>query len=382
MCPKHEAAWLERALSLPYRDLALEVRNSKPGAAPRDPKDKLGLPQTRFPISVRLASLPFKQWELAKKKASDARGTPVDDGSLMSLLAGIFLSMEPDGTVEGWKKVDSCLYRIVARQGPKGRDDLTVEADLGPAPIDASALPADTPTLTVGENDGPPAPGSPTPSWLRALILARDGDHCRCCRSRRGLMVHHIRHRKDGGPTVAWNLLTVCSICHSLIHAGLLVLQGEREDAVRFLDSEGNPIERTSCEPVEGMKLCPPERREREDAPPPPAPFTIEGVPEVADLAWWRRHAHLFKFQGDKGLSLEPGTPIPAGLLGTSVAVLARSVEPILVHRGLVRVTPRGRAANPTPSRETRRGSSAPRRIPRRISAAARARLRALFEPR
>ncbi len=43
-----------------------------------------------------------------------------------------------------------------------------------------------------------------------------------------------------------------------------------------------------------------------------------------------------------------------AGLLGTSAAVLARSVEPILVHRGLVRVTRCGREAIRPPERSRR----------------------------
>ena len=31
-------------------------------------------------------------------------------------------------------------------------------------------------------------------------------------------MVHHIRFRTRGGRTRAWNLITLCVSCHSLVH--------------------------------------------------------------------------------------------------------------------------------------------------------------------
>jgi len=238
--PEHEAKWLDRALSLSYQALVLEVRLSKPGSAPRDPKDRKGLRKIRFPISARVDTLTFKKWDLAKQKASDARGTAVDDGALMGVCADLLLSMEPDGTVPGWNKVDSNVYRIVLRQEAADSGHLSVETDLGAVPIDASAVPADTPTVSVSEDDAPKDPASPTPSWLRALVVARDGGRCRCCGSRRGLMVHHIRHRADGGPTVAWNLILVCTLCryrHNRHYADSRIMPRWRERPARMAAS-------------------------------------------------------------------------------------------------------------------------------------------------
>ena len=89
------------------------------------------------------------------------------------------------------------------------------------------------------------------------------------------------------------------------------MLEGTREDEVRFRNSQGKPLApptQPSSE-VAGMTLPPPERKE--DATPPPAPLSIENLPAAADAAWWQRHSHLFRFQGEKGLSLVPGTPVP-----------------------------------------------------------------------
>jgi hypothetical protein len=46
------------------------------------------------------------------------------------------------------------------------------------------------------------------------------------CGSRLGLHAHHIQFRANGGKTALHNEVAVCDRCHALIHAGLLVLEG------------------------------------------------------------------------------------------------------------------------------------------------------------
>ena len=62
---------------------------------------------------------------------------------------------------------------------------------------------------------------------MRHEVLKRDGHRCQACgRSRRHLHVHHILHRSRGGPTVPWNLLTLCLRCHGLVHDEKIELFG------------------------------------------------------------------------------------------------------------------------------------------------------------
>jgi len=49
-------------------------------------------------------------------------------------------------------------------------------------------------------------------------ILRRDGYKCRSCGSRSALHVHHIQFRSQQGPDASWNLITLCSACHSGVH--------------------------------------------------------------------------------------------------------------------------------------------------------------------
>ena len=55
--PEHEAAWLQRALALDVRALALLAARSKEGQAPRAPGDEKGLPEIRFPVAAKVSVL-------------------------------------------------------------------------------------------------------------------------------------------------------------------------------------------------------------------------------------------------------------------------------------------------------------------------------------
>jgi hypothetical protein len=66
-----------------------------------------------------------------------------------------------------------------------------------------------------------------SPSVAR-LVWRRDGGRCRVpgCRSARGLELHHLVHRADGGRHDASNLALMCSSCHQAHHDGALVITG------------------------------------------------------------------------------------------------------------------------------------------------------------
>jgi hypothetical protein len=52
-------------------------------------------------------------------------------------------------------------------------------------------------------------------------VLRRDDWRCRnpLCLMRNNLHVHHIIFRSEMGEDASWNLVTICSDCHDLIHA-------------------------------------------------------------------------------------------------------------------------------------------------------------------
>ncbi len=56
-------------------------------------------------------------------------------------------------------------------------------------------------------------------SAVRRQIFERDGWRCQICGSFSNLEVHHQQFRSQSGPDADDNLITLCSRCHSEIHA-------------------------------------------------------------------------------------------------------------------------------------------------------------------
>jgi hypothetical protein len=85
----------------------------------------------------------------------------------------------------------------------------------------------------IGSVDGaaPERAHQDIPPSVQRFVWRRDGGRCRVdgCRSSRGIEVHHIVHRADGGTHEPLNLALLCSLCrarHKLHYAGFLVMPG------------------------------------------------------------------------------------------------------------------------------------------------------------
>ena len=277
--PEHEQAWLDLARESTCRELSLEVKRSRPGSKPRDPEDRKGLAEIRFPIAADVSALAFQKWELAKKQLSEERGTAISDAECMEILAAMLLSTEEDGSLPGRKRARSSLFRLVVHQdggagveAEEGQLRASLETEEGPVPLDRATLASiQCDAETIREVDAGPEAQDPggkgsggkgielvrdgkTSAALRERVLTRDGHCCRSCASRYDLMVHHIRERSQGGPTRPDNLITVCMRCHGLVHADLLVLEGGHQARVRFVDREGRSLQ-SAGEPLPASAL-------------------------------------------------------------------------------------------------------------------------------
>ena len=52
----------------------------------------------------------------------------------------------------------------------------------------------------------------------RKAVYRRDGYRCALCDDTRGLQVHHVVRRSQGGTDYAHNLITLCWKCHAAAH--------------------------------------------------------------------------------------------------------------------------------------------------------------------
>lgn len=358
--PEHEEAWLTLARKSTCRELALEVRSSRPGSKPRDPEDRKGLAEIRFPISAQVSGLAFQKWELAKKQLSEERGAPISDAECMEILASLLLSTEEDGSLPGRKRARSSLFRLVVRQesaeDPGASDGsgssgdpgdsaprASLETEDGPIPLDRVTLECIQCDAEAINDDGQYLEkDSKTDPALRARVLTRDGHRCRSCRSRYELMAHHIVPRAKGGKTRAFNLITLCMRCHGLVHAKLLILVGKNQARVRFVDREGRALH-DKGEPLPPSVLTRLDRRRAYDALGEPmgqalsrslatrlakgpdnavtssgsespsgseAPreiLTREDIPDHVDSHWWCEHTRLTGQGKNSYFRFEPG---------------------------------------------------------------------------
>ena len=53
---------------------------------------------------------------------------------------------------------------------------------------------------------------------LRLQVLRRDGWRCQSCNAMSNLEVHHLESRSHLGDDSELNLITLCTLCHSVAH--------------------------------------------------------------------------------------------------------------------------------------------------------------------
>ena len=56
----------------------------------------------------------------------------------------------------------------------------------------------------------------------RKTVYRRDGYRCALCDDTRGLQVHHVVRRSQGGTDYPQNLITLCWKCHAAAHGTVL----------------------------------------------------------------------------------------------------------------------------------------------------------------
>lgn len=65
----------------------------------------------------------------------------------------------------------------------------------------------------------------------RRAVYARDGFTCALCDNPRGLQIHHVVLRSQGGTDYPHNLITLCWRCHAVVHGTRLPEYGHMQPA-------------------------------------------------------------------------------------------------------------------------------------------------------
>lgn len=220
--PATEAAWLDAAQDKTLRQIEDLVADRRPGDRPDDPPS----PEARMHVvRFELSAETFALLRQANTVLDDEHGTNLPDDAFVAALCSAVLDKAPQAEPTGRAK-----FQIAVTVCQRCRQGWQEGAGARIA-IDATAVDrALCDAQHIGSIDGeePERAHQDIPPSVARLVWRRDGGRCRVdgCRSSRGLELHHLIHRADGGGHDASNIVLLCSACHLAHHRGALTIRG------------------------------------------------------------------------------------------------------------------------------------------------------------
>jgi hypothetical protein len=220
--PVTEASWIAAADGKNLRQIEDLVADHRPGDHPDDPPD----PEARtHVVRFELAAETFASLRQARMVLDDEHGKNLSDDPFIAALCRAVLdgapNTEPTGRAKFQVAVTVCER---CRQG--WQEGAGAQIAIDSAAVDRAMCDAQH----IGSIDGavPERAHQDIPPSVVRFVWRRDGGRCRIpgCRSARGLELHHLIHRADGGSHDASNIVLACSSCHQSHHAGTLAISG------------------------------------------------------------------------------------------------------------------------------------------------------------
>jgi hypothetical protein len=220
--PVTEAAWHDAAIGKNLRQVEDLVADHRPGDRPDDPAD----PEARTRV-VRweLSAETFALLRQTRSVLDDEHGSYLTDDQLVTALCGAVRDgapvSEPTGRAKFQIAVTVCER---CRQG--WQDGAGAKVAISPAAVERATCDAQHIGSIAGA--APERASQDIPPSVVRFVWRRDGGRCRVpgCRSARGLEIHHLIHRADGGSHDPLNLVLMCSSCHLAHHRGALMVTG------------------------------------------------------------------------------------------------------------------------------------------------------------
>ncbi|HEX7842145.1 MAG TPA: HNH endonuclease signature motif containing protein [Kofleriaceae bacterium] len=220
--PATEAAWVTAATGKNLRQIEELVADHHPDDRPDDPPDpKARMHVVRFELSAETFAL-LRQ---ARTVLDDEHDTNLPEDAFIAALCNTVLDGAPQGEPTGRAKFQIAMT-VCERCRQGWQEGAGAQIAVAPAAVDRAMCDAQH----IGSINGtePERAYHDIPPSVARLVWRRDGGRCRVpgCRSSRGLEIHHLIHRADGGTHDASNLALVCAACHQGHHDGRLTISG------------------------------------------------------------------------------------------------------------------------------------------------------------
>ena len=256
--PQTEDRWRAQAVGKNVRQVEELVAGHAPGSHPDDPPDPA---VTKHVVRWEVDADAFAQLRQTQTALAEEHGRQLDHSDLVRVLCDRAVdrasgapgasgasgapgeagaSGAPGEAAIGRAKFQ--LLFTLCQQCERG----TQEASGLQVPVDAATIErarCDAQSIGSTSDAAPARAEQDVPPSVRRFVWRRDGGRCQTpgCRSARGLEVHHIVARADGGGHDPSNLRLQCSACHAALHRGTLaIVDGE----VRRPRAEPAPVPR------------------------------------------------------------------------------------------------------------------------------------------
>jgi hypothetical protein len=176
-------------------------------------------------VRFELTAETFALLRQARTMLDDEHGTNLADDAFVAALCSAVLDGAPTAEPTGRAKFQVAVT-VCERCGQGWQEGAGAQIPIDAAAVDRAMCDAQH----IGSIDGaaPVRAYQDIPPSVVRFVWRRDGGRCRTpgCRSARGLEVHHIVHRADGGGNDPSGLVLLCSACHRSHHAGVLTISG------------------------------------------------------------------------------------------------------------------------------------------------------------
>ena len=225
--PATEAQWVAAARGSNLRQIEDLVSGHRPGDLPNEPAD----PDLRTRV-VRYELSPASFALLRQTRATlDAEHPqPLDDDQFLVALCEAALEACIDSRGETGRAKFQIAITVCDRCDQAWQESAGAQIAVDAATLERARCDAQHIGSLTSESAQRAYQDVP-PATVR-LVWRRDGGRCQTpgCRSARGLEIHHIVRRADGGTHEPCNLTLRCSRCHASHHAGQLKITGTAPD--------------------------------------------------------------------------------------------------------------------------------------------------------
>jgi hypothetical protein len=154
----------------------------------------------------RITDRPDPVLRQARSMLDDEHGTHLSDDAFVAVLCGAALDRAPRGEPTGRAKFQIAVT-VCERCRQGWQEGAGAQVAIGGAAVDRALC--DGQHIGSIDGDEPERAHQDIPPSVARLVWRRDGGRCRVdgCRSSRGLELHRLIHRADGGGHDASNLV-------------------------------------------------------------------------------------------------------------------------------------------------------------------------------